>query len=1041
MDPVRVRLRPLWGEGADEPLCSVLEVDGCTLLLDCGSTERFDLAALEPLRELAPSVDAVLLSHADLAHLGGLPYAYGHLGLRCPVYATLPVWKMGQMFLYDAYQARATECGGAVDGFDLDDVDAAFEHITQLKYAQLVRLRGARGRGISITPLPAGRTLGGAIWRVRKETETVLYAVDFGHTAERLLLPAALEEIQRPSALIVSAHAISREAAPLKQRVSTLVEATVTALRAGGSVLLPVDTAARSLELVHTLASHWANAKLGHYPLVFLGHTSYNTLEFAKSQMEWMSDAVIRRFDVSGHALSFRGVIPCTSLEELDDLAEAAAGPMAVCVSTEACDMGLSRAAIAQWLAEPRRLVLFTSPGPPGSVARRLTAASEPPATVLLPRWRRAPLTGPALDAWRARRAAAQRARDEAAAAEEREALAAAAAAMAGAPGAEAGAPAATVGGVYGGAGAAADGAEGVLRMAAAAAAATSVEALPLMPYREHFPRRDEWGEEVRSTRAPRRTHAARARACAPRATARRAECGGCSRCSPARALRRSGALAHRGRDPRRVRARPQVSEPEWGRLAKVAAEAERSSLDGASAPRDGVVAAPDAGGAGGAGALGADAAAANGTARAARESAAPKPSGAASAAERVARARTTDGSAADDDAADAALLGADGEQAQRARLELAACRRGAAAAAAAATEETAALDPVAHPAGALASLGADAAVDGVPAGVLVVGAGGAAAEPAPLGWVEGPGEEISVRCRVRLVPMDGHCDARAFKALLARAAPGALALLRGTASDKARATAVATRAGVSRALTPSVRGPPLDLSSGVHMTRISLPDTLLSATEFQQVGGYEVARVRGVLHVPSTPDSTAPDAPALAGGLDAAAAEMGGGAVAEIAPPTAGGDVAAPAAADGGEAEAAPAAAAAGDPMEVTALQPAGGSALPPRRAGTHAALAELRAAPAAQSAMAPSSAGTLAATGGSRALSFVAHGDLRLSDFRQTLARAGYRAEFVSGVLVVNGKVRLRKAGPRKVALDGVYGDDYFAVRQLLYSQFRRI
>lgn len=51
-------------------------------------------------------VDAVLLSHPDPIHLGALPYAVGKLGLNCTIYATIPVYKMGQMFMYDLYQVK-----------------------------------------------------------------------------------------------------------------------------------------------------------------------------------------------------------------------------------------------------------------------------------------------------------------------------------------------------------------------------------------------------------------------------------------------------------------------------------------------------------------------------------------------------------------------------------------------------------------------------------------------------------------------------------------------------------------------------------------------------------------------------------------------------------------------------------------------------------------------------------------------------------------------------------------------------------------------
>ena len=52
------------------------------------------------------------LPHRWSSLVGGLqalPYAFGKLGMRAKVYATLPVWKMGQMAVYDAYISRSHE--------------------------------------------------------------------------------------------------------------------------------------------------------------------------------------------------------------------------------------------------------------------------------------------------------------------------------------------------------------------------------------------------------------------------------------------------------------------------------------------------------------------------------------------------------------------------------------------------------------------------------------------------------------------------------------------------------------------------------------------------------------------------------------------------------------------------------------------------------------------------------------------------------------------------------------------------------------------
>jgi len=150
------------------------------------------------------TLDAVLLSHPDAYHLGALPYLVGKLGLNCPIYATIPVFKMGQMFMYDLYMSHFNM--GDFDLFSLDDVDTAFEKITQLKYNQTVSLKG-KGYGISITPLNAGHMIGGTIWKIVKVgEEDIVYATDFNHKKERHLSGCELDRLQRPSLLITDAY-------------------------------------------------------------------------------------------------------------------------------------------------------------------------------------------------------------------------------------------------------------------------------------------------------------------------------------------------------------------------------------------------------------------------------------------------------------------------------------------------------------------------------------------------------------------------------------------------------------------------------------------------------------------------------------------------------------------------------------------------------------------------------------------------------------------------------------------------------------------
>ena len=62
----------------------------------------------------------------------------------------------------------------------------------------------------------------------------------------------------------------------------------------------------------------------------------------------------------------------------------------------------------------------------------------------------------------------------------------------------------------------------------------------------------------------------------------------------------------------------------------------------------------------------------------------------------------------------------------------------------------------------------------------------------------------------------------------------------------------------------------------------------------------------------------------------------------------------------------------------------------------------------------------------------------ELKLSDFKQVLMKNGINAEFSGGVLYCNNQVEVRRSEAGRIHLEGTLSDDYYKVRQLLYSQY---
>ncbi len=76
---------PIYGADDHVALCYVVQVNGITLLLDCGWTDDFDIELLAPLELQADALQAVLLSHSSIQHLGALPYLVSKLKCNAEV--------------------------------------------------------------------------------------------------------------------------------------------------------------------------------------------------------------------------------------------------------------------------------------------------------------------------------------------------------------------------------------------------------------------------------------------------------------------------------------------------------------------------------------------------------------------------------------------------------------------------------------------------------------------------------------------------------------------------------------------------------------------------------------------------------------------------------------------------------------------------------------------------------------------------------------------------------------------------------------------
>lgn len=378
-----ITFTPILGGRTDGSVCSLLEIAGCRILLDAGGYSDDELTSLSrSIKYLKESggVDLILLSHADVDHIGGLAVLLGSKGLQSvPVLCTLPVFKFGQILLYDIFLNRDMEGTDYQTKFDINDIDHAFSNTKTLKFSQylnvsdvicnqpgseMLPVKAECLQSLSVCAIPSGRTIGGASWIIRSGPTEIFYCVDFNLKKELVLDGASLSLLPTAPALMIVDAANSagggvasytasssgggrRKKTDRGDEYNALINAVLETLRLGGNVLIPCETAGRALELLHVLSRHWSDKKLGLDHLIFLSHMSRNTPEFARMQLEWMSDTLSREFyNGKPNPFDLPSVKLVTSTRDMD---RRYPGPKVVLATESGLSYGLSKEVLLKW--------------------------------------------------------------------------------------------------------------------------------------------------------------------------------------------------------------------------------------------------------------------------------------------------------------------------------------------------------------------------------------------------------------------------------------------------------------------------------------------------------------------------------------------------------------------------------------------------------------------------------------------------------------------------------------------------------------------
>jgi len=261
----------------------LLQTPNSKVLLDCGvdvaahGSEKFPSFNI-PEFDIS-QIDAVIISHAHLDHVGLLPYLY-KMGYKGPVYMTPPTRDIAALLSLDfigvAYKQAAQPL------FSSLDIKEMVKHSICLKYNEVTDITP----DVRLTFYNSGHALGGAMvhLNIGNGSHNLLYTGDFKYARSRLLDPAVINFPRIESVITESTYGSKADILPSRiESEEKLLELINKTIDRKGKVLIPELGLGRAQETMLVIEDAMRLGKLRKVPIYIDGmiwdinaiHTAY----------------------------------------------------------------------------------------------------------------------------------------------------------------------------------------------------------------------------------------------------------------------------------------------------------------------------------------------------------------------------------------------------------------------------------------------------------------------------------------------------------------------------------------------------------------------------------------------------------------------------------------------------------------------------------------------------------------------------------------------------------------------------------------------
>lgn len=341
------------------------------ILIDCGlfqGSNYYERLNFEPFPYSPKEIEAVLITHAHIDHIGRLPKLCKD-GFRGKIFSTKPTKEFAEYLLIDSMDILNKEADkkNLPPIYNIDDIQGAMSLWEGVEYHQKIKVSGLEAEFFD-----AGHVLGSAFIKVSGKGKSIVFSGDLGNVAAPLVKDT--ENLPEADYVLIESTYGNRIHEDAKQRKDILEDTIEEVFKAGGTLMIPSFALERTQDLLYELNNLIENKKIPRMPIFIDSPLAIRLTEVYKKYSqnpEYLDDEALKLAKSGDLVFDFPGLKFTLTTQQSKEINNVV-GPKVIIAGAGMSQGGRILHHEFRYLSDPKSAILFIGYQAIGSLGRKI---------------------------------------------------------------------------------------------------------------------------------------------------------------------------------------------------------------------------------------------------------------------------------------------------------------------------------------------------------------------------------------------------------------------------------------------------------------------------------------------------------------------------------------------------------------------------------------------------------------------------------------------------------------------------------------------